>query len=108
MTRVRFLAELADTRAADPEVKKLAGQIKAAQDPEIATMTGWLSAWGMPAPSASTGHGTSMPGMDHGMPGMMSDADMAKLAAASGADFDKAVPDHDDRAPRGRDHHGEG
>ena len=83
------MAELADTRAADPEVKKLAGQIKAAQAPEIATMTGWLTAWGMPAPSAGAGHGTSMPGMDHGMPGMMSDADMARLAAASGTGFDK-------------------
>ncbi|SCL18034.1 Uncharacterized conserved protein, DUF305 family [Micromonospora rhizosphaerae] len=81
------MAELADTRAADPEVKKLAGQIKAAQAPEIATMTGWLAAWGRPAPSAGTGHG--MPGMAHGMPGMMSDADMAKLEAASGTDFDK-------------------
>ncbi|WP_260428719.1 DUF305 domain-containing protein [Micromonospora globispora] len=83
------MAELAETRAADPEVKKLAGQIKAAQAPEIATMTGWLTGWGMPAPSASAGHGTSMPGMDHGMPGMMSDADLAKLAATSGTDFDR-------------------
>ena len=83
------MAELAETRAADPEVKKLAGEIKAAQAPEIATMTGWLTAWGMPAPSASAGHGTSMPGMDHGMPGMMSDADLAKLAAASGTEFDR-------------------
>ncbi|WP_446218091.1 DUF305 domain-containing protein [Micromonospora sp. IBHARD004] len=83
------MAELADSRATDPEVKKLAGQIKAAQAPEIATMTGWLAAWGVPAPSASAGHGTSMPGMDHGMPGMISEADLAKLAAASGVDFDR-------------------
>ncbi|PWR16148.1 DUF305 domain-containing protein [Micromonospora sicca] len=81
------MAELADSRAADPEVKKLAGQIKAAQAPEIATMNGWLTAWGAPAPSASAGHGT--PGMTHGMPGMMSDADLAKLEAASGVDFDR-------------------
>ncbi|MET8837904.1 DUF305 domain-containing protein [Micromonospora sp. NPDC004540] len=81
------MSELAETRAADPEVRKLAGQIKAAQGPEIATMSGWLAAWGRPAPSASAGHG--MPGMDHGMPGMMSEADLAKLTAASGADFDR-------------------
>lgn len=80
------MATLADTRAADPEVKKLAGQIKAAQDPEIATMTGWLTAWGKP---------TAMPSMDHGMdmggaamPGMMSAADMTKLTAAAGKAFD--------------------
>jgi uncharacterized protein (DUF305 family) len=79
------MAALAGTRATDPEVKALAAQIKAAQDPEIATMTGWLSAWGEPAPAASMG------GMDMGggsMPGMMSDADMRKLGAASGKNFD--------------------
>ncbi|MGW4293085.1 DUF305 domain-containing protein [Micromonospora chersina] len=81
------MSELAETRAADPEVRKLAGQIRAAQGPEIATMRGWLAAWGRPAPSMSAGHG--MPGMDHGMPGMMSEADLAKLGAASGADFDR-------------------
>ncbi|MFC4148754.1 DUF305 domain-containing protein [Micromonospora mangrovi] len=83
------MADLAAGRAADPEVKKLAGEIRAAQAPEIATMTGWLGAWGAPAPAASAGHGTSMPGMDHGMPGMMSDADLGRLKAASGADFDR-------------------
>nr|WP_239542302.1 DUF305 domain-containing protein [Micromonospora terminaliae] len=81
------MSGLAETRAADPEVKRLAGQVKAAQAPEIATMTGWLAAWGRPAPSANAGHG--MPGMDHGMSGMMSEAELAKLAAASGTDFDR-------------------
>lgn len=79
------MAELAATRAADPEVKRLAGEIKAAQAPEIATMSGWLSAWGRPVPSP----GTETPHMDHGMPGMMSDADMEELAAASGREFDR-------------------
>ncbi|MEV4761489.1 DUF305 domain-containing protein [Micromonospora chokoriensis] len=101
------MADLAATRAADPLVKQLAAQIKDAQAPEIATLSGWLSAWGAPMPPGSgsagpdsgmpgMGHGDSasptssgMPGMDHGMPGMMSDADMARLAAASGRDFDK-------------------
>ncbi|WP_426502622.1 DUF305 domain-containing protein [Dactylosporangium sp. McL0621] len=75
------MADLADTRATDAEVKTLAGQIKAAQGPEITTMTGWLSSWGKPAPAMS--------GMSHGMPGMMSGADMAKLKAATGKDFDR-------------------
>ncbi|SCG80425.1 Uncharacterized conserved protein, DUF305 family [Micromonospora echinaurantiaca] len=79
------MADLAATRAADPEVKRLAGQIKAAQAPEIATMRGWLAAWGRPMPSP----GGEMPHMDHGMPGMMSAADMARLAAASGREFDR-------------------
>jgi uncharacterized protein (DUF305 family) len=81
------MAALAETRATDPEVKKLAAQIKAAQVPEITEMSGWLSAWGKPAPAASTGHGMDMGGAP--MPGMMTDADMTKLAAASGAGFDK-------------------
>ncbi|MCX4387017.1 DUF305 domain-containing protein [Micromonospora peucetia] len=79
------MADLAATRAADPEVKRLAAEIKAAQAPEIATMSGWLTAWGRPVPSP----GAEMPHMDHGMPGMMSDADMTKLAAASGREFDR-------------------
>ncbi|MEU7870022.1 DUF305 domain-containing protein [Dactylosporangium sp. NPDC049140] len=76
------MADLADTRAADPEVKTLARQIKAAQGPEITTMTGWLSSWGKPVPAMSD--------MSHGgMSGMMSGTDMAKLKAATGKDFDR-------------------
>jgi uncharacterized protein (DUF305 family) len=82
------MATLATTRASDPQLKTLAAQIKAAQDPEITTMTGWLTSWGRPtaAPSAS-----AMPGMDTSVPtpGMMSDADMAKLSAATGTNFDR-------------------
>jgi uncharacterized protein (DUF305 family) len=81
------MAALAGSRASDAEVKQLASQIKAAQDPEITTMNGWLAAWGQPTIGPS---GTSeMPGMAGGMPGMMSTADMAKLTAATGKDFDK-------------------
>ncbi|MFF5209550.1 DUF305 domain-containing protein [Streptosporangium sp. NPDC000396] len=75
------MAELAETRAADPEVKELAAKIKAAQDPEITIMTGWLPAWKV-APSEGD-HG------GHGMPGMMTEADMGKLQAAKGAEFDR-------------------
>ncbi|MFG3527094.1 DUF305 domain-containing protein [Streptomyces sp. NPDC047917] len=85
------MAKLADGRAADPEIKKLATAIEKAQDPEINTMKGWLTSWGKPLPSSSMG---DMPGMDHGsdgsgMPGMMSGKDMDDLAAAKGGDFDK-------------------
>ncbi|MFB6506065.1 MULTISPECIES: DUF305 domain-containing protein [unclassified Streptomyces] len=85
------MAELADGRAADAEIKKLATAIEKAQDPEINTMKGWLKSWGKPLPEAPMG---DMPGMDHGsdgagMPGMMSDKDMDDLKAAKGKDFDK-------------------
>ena len=80
------MAKLVDGRATNPEVTKLAAAIRAAQDPEIQTMATWLTAWGKDVPTGS------MPGMDHGshgMPGMMSEADMAKLKTLSGPAFDK-------------------
>jgi uncharacterized protein (DUF305 family) len=77
------MSRLAESRASSAEVKELAKQIEAAQDPEIQTMSGWLQSWGMQMPSG-------MPMMDHGMPGMMSEADMTKLESLSGAAFDKA------------------
>ncbi|MFI7230969.1 DUF305 domain-containing protein [Nonomuraea angiospora] len=78
------MADLAGTRAADKEVKELAAKIKAAQDPEIQTMKGWLTAWGKPMPSEGMDHG-----MGHDMPGMMSEEDMKKLEAAKGGAFDR-------------------
>ncbi|SCF14480.1 Uncharacterized conserved protein, DUF305 family [Micromonospora matsumotoense] len=82
------MSELAGSRAADPEVSRLAAQIRAAQAPEIATMTGWLTGWGRPVPSDGPAGG-HLPGTDHGMPGMMSDADLARLEGATGGDFDR-------------------
>jgi uncharacterized protein (DUF305 family) len=83
------MANLAQTRAADPKVKQLAAQIKAEQAPEITTMEGWLAAWGQPTTMPSMPSGTMPSGMPSGMPGMMSSADMAKLTAATGKQFDK-------------------
>ncbi|MCE4026814.1 DUF305 domain-containing protein [Microbacterium sp. Au-Mic1] len=64
----------------DARVTELATRIKAAQAPEIATMRGWLADWGVP--SAAPGS------MSHG-DGMMSEADMAALEAAPGAEAGK-------------------
>ena len=75
--------EMADLAMANPatsaEVKDLAEQIKAAQDPEIQTMNGWLRQWGAPTTAS----------MDHGTGGMMSEEDMASLKAAKGAEFNR-------------------
>ena len=83
----------------NPRVGELANQIKAAQGPEIQQMQTWLSQWGEPTmpmmPGGATTSGpTSMPGMpgmpDHsGMPGMMSDQDMAALKDAQGIEESK-------------------
>lgn len=58
------MAELAATRAVSPEVTALAERIRAAQQPEIDTMTSWLQEWGAPVPEASAGgmHGAGTPG----------------------------------------------
>ncbi len=87
------MADMALARVTSPEVRALAVQIKAAQDPEIAQMRSWLSEWGAPA---------QMPGMEHGsddhsghdmggmsMSGMMTADDMAALEAATGDVFDR-------------------
>lgn len=78
------MSDMALARAdVSPEVRKLATEIKAAQGPEIEKMTGWLSAWGEPAP---THDATDMAG--HG-DGMMTAEDMSALEAARGGEFDE-------------------
>lgn len=76
------MADLAPTRAQSEDVKRLAQQIKAAQDPEIQQMSSWLREWGQPVPSTPMG-GHAL------MPGMMDEAGMSKLEAARGAEFDR-------------------
>ncbi len=63
----------------DEGVLTLAEEIKAAQQPEIEQLQGWLEEWGADSDTES------MDGMDHGG-GMMSDEDMQSLEAATGAD----------------------
>ena len=80
------MAELALRQASSAKVKALAADVKAAQDPEIQTMTGWLTSWGQPVPTPMAGHDMSQMG---GMAGMMSTQEMDQLKAASGAEFDR-------------------
>lgn len=76
------MSDLALTASNNAEVKHLAEHIKAAQQPEIALMQSWLDASGQ-------GNMSSMPGHDHGaMGGMLDDAAMAALKAATGTQFD--------------------
>lgn len=71
------------------KVKDLATRIKAAQDPEIQRMKGWLSMWGTPAQASSDGmdHG-GMGSMGSGQ-GMMTEAQMGAFRGASGAALDR-------------------
>jgi uncharacterized protein (DUF305 family) len=80
------MADLAATRAADQRVRDLAAAIRAAQGPEIATMTSWLTARGVPTAGPDGGaHGSG----HASMPGMMSRAQLDTLAGAVGATFDR-------------------
>ncbi|MER5265229.1 DUF305 domain-containing protein [Actinosynnema sp. NPDC002837] len=78
------MAKLVHGRTTTPEVLDLASRIEKAQDPEIKTMTGWLTGWGAQV------HTTGMPGMDHGsdQPGMGA-AEMEALAQARDTEFDR-------------------
>ncbi|MEU9378822.1 DUF305 domain-containing protein [Streptomyces sp. NPDC048255] len=87
------MADLAPGRAESGQVKRLAEEIKKAQDPEIKTLSGWLASWGEPVPAAdATDHA------QHGQPdgsggsggGMMSAEEMDELSKASGKAFDTA------------------
>ncbi|MDX5570001.1 DUF305 domain-containing protein [Streptomyces sp. ID05-04B] len=85
------MARLATGRASSAQVEALAARVEKAQEPEIRTMSGWLTSWGEDVPTSSGSMAESMPGMDHsgsGMPGMMAASDMAALKKASGKDFD--------------------
>jgi len=75
------MADLAlQNDSASADVKALATQIKAAQDPEIKLMQGWLGQWGAQESTGPMGHGSG---------GMMSDQDMSSLMGASGPEFNQ-------------------
>ncbi len=73
------MSDLALKNSKNPQVLKLAEQIKAAQAPEISQMKSWLASVGQ-----------SLMG-DHGMhmDGMLSDDDIEQLRQSSGITFDK-------------------
>lgn len=91
------MVDLTLGRPLDPEVERLAEDIRAAQSPEIETMSDWLTDWGVEVPEtirdhANAGHdmegmGDSMEGMDADVPGMMTAEDMEALETASDAAF---------------------
>lgn len=83
------MADMALQRSTTAEVKDLATAVKAAQGPEIAQLSGWLTGWGKPVPAVGGSMAMDHGAGDHGgMVGMMSDEDMKKLGAATGKEFD--------------------
>lgn len=84
------MGELAHTRAQDQQVKALADRIADAQGAEILEMSAWLERHGIKAPTAEDlERGAHHRDDDMAMmPGMLTEDEMAELAAAEGHRFD--------------------
>jgi uncharacterized protein (DUF305 family) len=92
------MTDLLATRTQSEDMRKLALRISLSQKDEIGMMQHWLQARGqtVPKPGAmAMDHMDHMEGMDHGdmdhamMPGMLTPAEMTRLAAAKGPEFDR-------------------
>jgi len=86
------MAQWAPSHGASPSVQILAERIINEQGDEIRTMQQWLRDRRQPVPDAHTmGMKMSMGGVEHVMlmPGMLTDAQLAELDAARGAQFDR-------------------
>ena len=86
------MAALVDGRTNRKQVVDAARRIDASQEDEMKFMQGWLRDRGQPAPDPSSGHaGHAMPAghSDSTMAGMASPQQLAALAAAKGAQFDR-------------------
>jgi uncharacterized protein (DUF305 family) len=78
------MVNLLKSRTESESMRMMALRIEVSQNDEIAWMRRWLDERKQPQPSAHAHH---MPGGM--MPGMLSDAEMAKLSAAKGPEFDR-------------------
>lgn len=93
------MTALVPTRSLRADVRLLAERIDVSQRDEIAIMRSWLADRGVPVPaadSAHAGHHAQHDSGGHGdgaghamMPGMLTDAELAQLARARGAEFDR-------------------
>lgn len=82
------MADQALATSTDPDVLRLAQEIKVAQEPEIMQMVTWLESWNQPVPDPMMDHRM----LDHGdmpMSGMIGPDQMAALSEASGSEFDQ-------------------
>ncbi|GAA4884030.1 DUF305 domain-containing protein [Saccharopolyspora cebuensis] len=86
------MTALAPERAAHPQVRALAERIGGAQGPEIDAMRGWLATHSLPEHPTGETHGHGHEGHT-AMPGMATPEQLAALAAAHGAEFDRLFLD---------------
>ena len=86
------MTALVPTRSTREDLRLLARRIEVSQRDEIASMRRWLQDRGEAAPPADSMHAAhaGMAGMQHEMmPGMLTPQELARLAAAAGAEFDR-------------------
>ena len=86
------MAELAEKHAVDPDVRRLAARIRAAQGPEILSMSAWLEKEGLDVPQPGDDPRDfehSEAGHDDSMMGMLTEQEMTQLARARGSAFDR-------------------
>jgi uncharacterized protein (DUF305 family) len=90
------MSNLAPTNGASATIRTLAARIINAQTDEIANMQRWLRDRGQPVPEVHVNgaqvmvHGAGMDHASHGqMPGMLTDEQLAALAAARDTAFDR-------------------
>ena len=83
------MTALVPARTTRPEIRLIAERIAVSQRDEIALMVRWLANHGEPVPDTTGAH------VSHGagMAGMLSPAEMERLAALSGAAFDRQFID---------------
>jgi len=79
------MVDLLKTHTSDPGLRQLGERIQVSQKDEIKLMETWLRDRGqeVPGPHAMHMHGATL------MPGMLSEEEMAQLAAAKDAEFDR-------------------
>jgi uncharacterized protein (DUF305 family) len=91
-----LIAGWAPTHGASQSVQTLCERIVVGQGDEIALMQRWLSDRGEKVPPGTAQYmagmdmsAENMPGMDHAMPGMLTQAQLEQLDAARGPEFDR-------------------
>jgi uncharacterized protein (DUF305 family) len=94
------MAGIARDRSTDPAVRHLAFDIETSQIEQIGRMQGWLNLWGrdplpvggfmgwMAGPSHGDGHPDAISGPVAQMPGMASEAELARLDQLTSQDLD--------------------
>jgi uncharacterized protein (DUF305 family) len=82
------MAALVPARTEREDLRLVAERIAVSQRNEIALMRRWLERHGAPPPDTSA-HGAHAAGHDASMPGMLTADEVARLADAAGAEFDR-------------------